>query len=204
MLGVDSTRHLGHLLTGAFSADEIAVEGPAGVRIISGGSGLRELADLSKNERATILEKILAYCRQYDWTVIDTSPGIGSNVTDFLGIAAEILLVTTPEPTAVRDTYAALKTVSRKLPETPVRLVINSASPRSARDAVAAINGVALKFLGKSYTNWHNIDADDLVRRSVRDRQVLAESFPRSQAAVAMRNLANTLNCSTFRRNRHI
>ncbi len=193
MLGIDATRHLGHLLTGAFSAEEIAVDGPRGMRVISGGSGLRELADANANDRKIILEKLLGYCRQYDCTIIDTSPGISGDVTDFLQSASEILVVTTPEPTALRDTYAALKTISIRLPETPVRIVVNSASARQAADSVAAVNAVASKFLGKNYTNYNNIEPDELVRRSVRERRVLVDSFPRSHASDCIRKLAKSI-----------
>jgi len=77
--------------------------------VISGGSGLRELADASAADRRMLLDKLAAYYRAFDRVVIDTSPGIGADVTDFLSGADGILLVTTPEPTSLRDTYAALK-----------------------------------------------------------------------------------------------
>lgn len=193
MLGIESPRHVGHLLLDSMTPDEIASTGPFGLRAISGGSGLRELAQATHKDRAQILEKLKTYCREYEYVIIDTSPGIGGEVMDFLRGSDEILLVTTTEPTSLRDTYAALKSIVRELPEHEVRLVVTSASYRQASDAVTALNNVSGKFLERAIDRWQHVETDDLVGRSVRDRIPLVCNYPRSAAATCLRHLAKTL-----------
>lgn len=193
MLGIDAPRHFGHLLRGGMTPADIECEGPSGLRVISGGSGLRELANLSEDERESILEKLHAHYREYQCVIIDTSPGIGRGVTDFLREAREILLVTTTEPTSLRDSYAAFKTIAARLPDHKVRLVVNQSSPEHAAQAVSALNEVAMKFLEVSVDSWHAVLPDAVVGRSVRDRKPFVSGYPRSDAASSLRSLAKIL-----------
>lgn len=193
MLGLPSARHIGHLMLADFSAHDVAADGPLGIRVISGGSGLRELADASAEDRRSLLEKLSAYYRQFDYVLLDTSPGIGEDVVDFLRHADEVLLVTTPEPTSLKDTYASLKTLNGELPKVEPRLIINTASEDQAKQSVMALNEVSERFLGRSYHVWHSIETDPMVVRTIRDKKPLVHSYPRSAAAACIRRLAKCI-----------
>lgn len=194
MLGMESARHIGHLLLTNYTPDEVAVIGPLGVHFISGGSGLKELADADGKDRRTLLDKLAVYYHEFDYVLIDTSPGIGSGVIDFLSSADEALVVTTPEPTSLRDTYALLKTLDCRYPDLTVHLVINmSDSAKQTAQAAEALNKMAAKFLGRQYESFFESGYDALVGRSIHQRRALALSFPRSSAAVSIRNLAEAL-----------
>lgn len=191
MLGLNPARHLGRLLISDCSAEEIAVEGPLGLMIISGGSGLRELADADESGRDLLREKLRAYYRSFDYVVIDTSPGIGAHVLGFLRDADEILLVTTPEPTSLRDTYAATKAIAGHIPDIQPTLVVNM-TENSAAEAVNALNSVTEKFLNCRYNEWCCIESDPIIGRAINDRRPAALSYPRSPAVAAIRRIART------------
>ncbi|HPP75084.1 MAG TPA: AAA family ATPase, partial [Armatimonadota bacterium] len=201
MLGIDTPRHIGHLLLTDFEPEDVAAPGPNGVTVISGGSGLRELAAAGADERQMLLGKLRRYYRSFDTVVIDTSPGIGDDVIDFLEDADKVLLVTTPEPTSLRDTYAMLKTLDRKFLESDIQLLVNSStSELQAKQSVDIINGVTDKFLGRVYTSWTMIEADDMIPRSIHSRKPLPISHPRSAAVIWLRRLARQLCCSEKKR----
>ena len=193
MLGIETGRHIGHLLLPTTSAEDVAVDGPLGMKVISGGSGLRELADAGSAERASLLEKLRSYSGRFDYVVVDTSPGIGAEVVDFLRIADEILLVTTSEPTSIRDAYAAVKTIVQTMPDKAVTPVVTSASERQARQAMDALNNVTQRFLEMSFDRWHLIEGDQVVSRAINERKALVRAYPRTPAAVCLRRLANEL-----------
>jgi flagellar biosynthesis protein FlhG len=194
MLGLDTARHVGHLLLPQYSAEQVAVRGPNGIRVISGGSGLRELADAPEGERRLLLRKLSGYYGEFSFVVIDTSPGIGGDVVDFLRGADQILLVTTPEPTSLQDAYAAAKTIAREVPDVEVLPVVNMASSdRHAAEAVEVLNQVAGRFLGRRYERWHRVDLDPMAARAVSARRGLVTLYPRSPAAAALRRLAREL-----------
>ncbi len=191
MLGIDSGRHMGHLLLPSCSCADVAADGPNGLKVISGGSGLRELAEAGEEERSALIQKLSAYFRGFDYVVVDTSPGIGAGVLDFLHVADEILLVSTSEPTSVRDAYAAAKTIARNMPNASVMPVFTTSNQRQARQALEALNQVTRRFIGSGFDNSHLIEADPMVSRAITERSPLVRSYPRSPAAICLRKLAN-------------
>lgn len=190
MLGLDPGRHIGHLMMTNSTPRDVAVEGPRGMMVISGGAGLRELADAGSEDRAELIGKLVGYFAEFDYVLIDTSPGISSSVTDFLEIADDVLLVTTPEPTSIRDSYAALKTIVAKIPNGFVTPVVTSATEVSAKQAISALNHVTSKFLGREWSSWRMIDSDPLVGRTIQARKLLMNVYPKSPAAIALCKLA--------------
>ncbi|MEN6372165.1 MAG: MinD/ParA family protein [Armatimonadota bacterium] len=197
MLGLESGRHLGHLLHGGFGPEDVAAVGPFGVRVISGGSGLKELAEAKSLERKGLLEKLRAYYGEFEYVIIDTSPGIRDDVTDFLGDADDLLLVTTPEPTSLRDSYALIKTLDRRTPALDIQLVINmAASDEDAKRAVTVVNDVALKFLDRSCDIWHCVQNDPVIPRTIHARKPVVVAYPRSASSIYLRRLAAYLQLS--------
>jgi flagellar biosynthesis protein FlhG len=178
-----------------FMPEDVAVVGPQGIQVISGGSGLRELANASTADRRALLDKLAGYYRTFDRVVIDTSPGIGADVTDFLSGADEILLVTTPEPTSLRDTYAALKNMTPLCHnDNSIRLVVNMVtSEAQAAQAVTVLNEVTGRFIDRRFGDWHFVTSDALVGRSIRARKPLVCEYRRSAAALCLRQLAGSL-----------
>lgn len=194
MLGLDSSRHLGHLLLEDRGPEDVALEGPCSLTVISGGSGLRELADADRSQRALLLGKLREYYKRFDFVLIDTAPGIGEEVTDFLADAHRILLTTTVEPTALRDTYAATKTIRGRISGADPHLLVNmAASDAAAAEAVRALNHVAGKFLDYRYSNWHRIEPDPIVGKAISERRPLALTRPRSPAVVSLRRMIEAL-----------
>lgn len=196
MLGIESPRHIGHLLLTDLCAGDVATLGPSGIRVISGGSGLRELADVSVSGRSVLLEKLRAYYSEFDYVVVDTSPGIGDEVIDFLRDADELILVTTPEPTSLRDTYALAKSLDRKIPQLDPQIIVNMASIEEAKQSVAVLNEVAAKFINRQYECLSSVDSDPMASRCVHARRVLVESYPRSCGSVSIRRLARAFTSS--------
>ena len=112
VLGSMSKKHLLNLLEKDTELRDVLIDGPYGVRYISGGSGIEKAADFTYEERQRLMQKLTACGQMADIILIDTGAGLGKNVMDFILAADEVLLVTTPEPTALTDAYAVLKAYS--------------------------------------------------------------------------------------------
>lgn len=89
------------------------VEDQRGVQVISGGSGLADLANLSDTQRDTLISSLAELEAMADVLIVDTGADIGPNVLQFILAAQELIVVTTPEPTAITDAYSLIKVVSR-------------------------------------------------------------------------------------------
>jgi flagellar biosynthesis protein FlhG len=207
MLGMHPRYSLQHVLSRQRRLDEVMSEGPHGVRVISGGSGFSELADLSDSRRDELLNAFAALEGQADVLLLDTGAGISANVLRFVAAAGEALVVTTPEPTAVTDAYALIKVVTQlvrggALPDGQrdaaadlrLRLVVNQAtSDAEARETATNIVTVARRFLGVDVESFGSIPADRSMAQAVRRQTPAVDAFPKAPAALAIEQLARRL-----------
>jgi len=116
MLGMIPKYHLGHFFSGERDLADVVMEGPAGVRIIAGGSGLQELANIDSWQLDNCIERLFTLDEDNDFIILDTGAGISSKVIRFLLAAEEIIVVTIPEPTSIADAYGVIKILSKKTP----------------------------------------------------------------------------------------
>jgi flagellar biosynthesis protein FlhG len=114
MLGIHSRYSLQHVLLRQRQLHEVMGESLHGVRVISGGSGLQDMANLTETRREELLTIFASLEGQADILLLDTGAGISENVIRFVIAAGEAIVVTTPEPTAVTDAYALIKVVSHQ------------------------------------------------------------------------------------------
>ncbi len=109
VLGLSARYNISDALNERVSMKEVVLEGPRGIHIIPGGSGISGLAELSLAQRINLLEKIDEVARNYDLLIVDTGAGISTNVIHLNSIADAVVVVTTPEPHALTDAYAFIK-----------------------------------------------------------------------------------------------
>src|SRR5258707_10121926 len=125
------------------------VPGPGGFKLIGGASGLARMADLTDFDRRRIVEALGAVEYSADSIIIDTGAGISPNVLSFTRAADQVLVVTTPEPTAITDAYAVIKVISKDGLDRRVSLLVNQVcSAGEARLVHDRIAKVARQFLG--------------------------------------------------------
>ena len=151
VLGSMSKKHLLNLLEKDTELRDVLIDGPYGVRYISGGSGIEKAADFTYEERQRLMQKLTACGQMADIILIDTGAGLGKNVMDFILAADEVLLVTTPEPTALTDAYAVLKAYSMYASNKNIKLLVNRVYDEAeSREVVAKLQQTSTRFLNMS------------------------------------------------------
>jgi len=194
VLGMTPALTLRDVLRGERSLAEVIAEGPAGLRVIPAASGVEELTALAPAERLRFLDELDGCDADLDVLLIDTPAGISENVLFFTAAAAEVLVVITPEPTALTDAYALMKVLTTRWGRRAFLVAVNAAA--SARDADAAftrLSRVAARFLriDLEYVGW--IPNDDAVPRAVRQQVPVLLAEPSTAASVAIGDLARRL-----------
>jgi len=101
--------NISHLIYDGKSIEEIIHTGPEGIDIICGASGLEELANINEFQRRRLLKELSKLQNDNDMIIIDTAAGISRSVVGFCLSANNVLVVTTPEATAMTDAYAMIK-----------------------------------------------------------------------------------------------
>ena len=134
MFGTIPKYNLSDLIYQGKDIKEIITWGPGEVGFISGGSGIVGLSNLRREYLAYIVQNLAKLDAIADIIIIDTAAGISDAVLEFLVASGEILVVTTPEPTSITDSYSLLKELNRHpryVPEnTRIKVITNRIETR--------------------------------------------------------------------------
>jgi len=194
MMGCTANYSLLNIINGTHSLEEVIVTGPRNVKILSGGSGIRSLTKLSTIELQRVINQIVQYEKKTDFVLFDTGAGMGENVMSFLLAAEDIILVTTPEPTALTDAYSILKAYLGNKGKASLRLVVNKAGNETESTAITnKLTKVAGKFLNIQLEQLGYIFEDAAVSKSIKQQTPLILESPNSPAAKCITNIAHKL-----------
>lgn len=186
---------LAHVVAGRKQIEEIVIQAPGGFSLIPGASGLAQMAALSIDERERLIQQFSRLEKAYDVLLIDTGAGIGPDVLTMLTSADRVLVVTTPDPTAITDAYAVIKTTYRQRPQLDIRLLVNQAKDHEeAHNVYTRVSNVCRKFLSLDVVYAGYLLSDSAVRESVRNRRPLAMDTKQAPAIIALTALAHRLD----------
>jgi len=194
LFGITPKHTLLDLIRDEKSIFEVMTDGPNNIKFLSGGSGVEELTRLDRKKLHKFISNIALLDKLYDIILIDTGAGLSRNVMSFIMAADEIILVTTPEPTAITDAYALVKMVSRRDRKKIIRILVNKAeTAREAEDIANRLLVVSEKFLSLKLNKLGYILYDDNIVKAVKLQKPFCLSNPKSQAARSMFALADAL-----------
>lgn len=196
LLGVQPDFNLYHVLFKGKSLRDIILQPPQmhGARLIPASSGIEEMADIPRDRLEVFFNELRGLDSETDITIIDTATGISPNVIHFLAAAPEIILVTTPEPTAITDAYGLTKVISRRQVNPKIYLVVNQA--RNEAEAVStarAIGSAAEQFLKLRFHHLGYMPQDQSVGQATRQQEPFVNAFPSSAAANHLNTIARLL-----------
>lgn len=193
-LGIHPHSDLLSVVRGEREIDEILVEAPHGVMLVPACPGRYEMANLGTAEREKVRAIIEDLARRFDVLIIDTGAGIGANSVGFAALASEILLVTTPEPTALRDAYAMAKVLNKRAGVESIQLVANQvATEKGGREVYERLQGIAQRFLSLDLSYLGCIPKDESVSRAVASGEPYVLGAPHCKAARALESIVERL-----------
>lgn len=208
ILGMAPKHHLGHVISGQKTIREVINEGPSGLKVIASGSGDYRLANLSERSLENCLQRLNEIEDEIDIMLIDTGAGISRNVLKFVLAAGEVVVVTTPEPTAITDAYGLIKVVASAVPDTPIWVVVNMIRDETeGKQVIERLTTVSKRFLGVNLANIGFINWDPSVSKSVKQQQPFIIGHPRSPATrdvgliaqnIVNRSIANHIGTRKF------
>lgn len=194
VLGASAKYNLLNLIRDNVNVEDILAEGPCGVKFLSGGSGIEELANLTAFDLERIISKLNLCENLADIILIDTGAGLSKSVLNFLMAADDVILVTTPEPTAMTDVYAIMKAYSNQPDCSEVKLVVNRVTePNEGIDVQAKLEKTALRFLNLNVTTLGEIKEDRNLVRAVKAQRPVVLSYPNSDVAKCIKKIASVL-----------
>ncbi len=199
ILGIHSRYNLYHVLNGEKTLDEVLVSGPGGILILPSASGIPEMTDLSKGQKLTLIDELNLFNHSLDFMVVDTAAGISANVMYFNMAAKEIIVVTTPEPTALTDAYALIKVLYQRHAKRRFRLIVNMAhNAQEASEVYKRLARATDHFLNLTIEYLGYVVLDDSVKEAVRQQKAVAEIYPNSPATRCLAKIAEKISTETL------
>lgn len=186
---------LAHVVAGRRTLREVIVEAPGGFRLIPGASGLAQVAAMGAAQRHQLMLQMRELEQEVDLILLDTGAGVGPNVLGFVAAADQQLVITTPEPTAITDAYAVIKTVWRQRADLDIRVLVNMVrSPEEASAVFARLDAVCRRFLKLTPRYAGHVLHDPRVPLAVRRRAPFVLDNPRCDAARCITQLAHRMD----------
>lgn len=194
VLGLSPAYNLNHFFSGERTLEEVMVEGPYGIKILPAGSGVQQYTRLDGQLKMRLIESLDALEEEFDLVLIDTEAGISDNVTYFNVAAQDILVVTTPEPTAITDAYALMKLLSTQYHQKRFLLAVNSVrGADEGLDVFEKLTMVSGRYLDIFLDYLGCIPFDRKMHESVREQQVMVDLYPDHKVAKSFVELAGNL-----------
>jgi len=195
MFGTLPKHNLSDVIFNGMSIRDIITTGPMGIGFISGGSGVVGLNNLNREQIAFLVHNLSLLNDLCDILIIDTGAGVSDQVLEFVLASPEVILVSTPEPSSLTDSYSLMKAMykSPKYLEngTNVHLVANKVMNEAEGNAVfAKMSSVVQKFLGGDLDYLGYVSYDVQLEKAVRNQKVVSLEYPSSKAAKCFESIA--------------
>ena len=177
---------------------DIITWGPMDIGFISGGSGIAGLSNLSQDYLNYIIQNLTKLDAIADIVIIDTGAGISDAVLDFLVASGEILLVATPEPTSITDSYSLLKALNRHprflREDSKIKVIANKVSSDTEGETMYnKLNTVANRYLKLPVSYLGAIPQDSHLEEAVMQQKPVSMQSPNSKSARAYEKMAYAL-----------
>lgn len=198
MFGAVPKHNLYDLIYQGKSIQEIITWGPMNVGFISGGSGISGMANLNREQLSYIIQNLAKLDAIADIIIVDTGAGIADAVLEFLVASGEILLVTTPEPTSITDSYSLLKALYRhpkfNEEETKVKLIANRVQKEEEGEILFhKLNTVVARYLKVPMTFLGSVPQDAFLSQAVMQQVPVSLQSPDAKSSLAYERIAGRL-----------
>lgn len=198
MFGVIPKFNLSSMLYQGKSIRDVVSPGPMEIGFVSGGNGVLGLNNLTHDQIMMLVKSISELNEIADVIIIDTGAGVSDQVLEFVLASPEVLLVTTPEPSSLTDSYSLLKALHRN-PNfveggTKIHLVANRVhSVEDGQMVYEKLKSVVEQFLNGDINYLGMIPQDMALERAVRQQKIVSLSEPNSDSAKAYEVLTKNL-----------
>lgn len=198
MFGAVPKHNLCDLIYQGKNIREIITWGPMEVGFISGGSGIAGMSNLSRDYLSYIIQNLVQLDSIADIIIVDTGAGISDAVLEFLVASGEILLVTTPEPTSITDSYSLLKALYRhpRFTEetTKVKMIANRVEKEEEGEVLfSKLNAVVARYLKVPMTYLGCVPEDVHLSRAVMQQVPVSLQNPGARSTAAYERIAQRL-----------
>jgi len=188
LLNTDPSKTIKNLFNGE-SIENILVHSN-GFDAILGFSGVESISEMDEVSISTLINALESISYRYDYIIIDTGAGIDEKIASFLRASSKSYIITTPEPTALMDAYALIKSIYNIYGYNNFKVVVNMA--KNKEEALNTFNKLKLstnKFLGIDVEMAGFLPLTSNLKKSVKRKEIILKSFPNDPFSLEMKKI---------------
>ncbi len=198
MFGAVPKHNLCDLIYQGKNIRDIITWGPGEVGFISGGSGIAGMSNLSVDYLNYIIQNLAELDSIADIIIVDTGAGISDAVLEFLVASGEVIIITTPEPTSITDSYSLLKALGRHprfvQGNTSIKMIANRVEKEEEGQILyKKLYAVVQRFLKLPMSYLGSIPQDQKLSRAVMQQVPVSIADPNAKSSIAYEKIAARL-----------
>ncbi len=198
MFGTVPKHNLCDLIYQGKNITDIITWGPMDIGFISGGSGIAGLSNLSRDYLNYIIQNLAKLDAIADIIIIDTGAGISDAVLDFLVASGEILVVATPEPTSITDSYSLLKALNShprfSREDSKIMVIANKVSGVAEGEVMYnKLETVVSRYLKLPVSYLGSIPQDCRLEEAVMQQTPVSMQSPNAKSSIAFERMSYVL-----------
>lgn len=194
LMGIAPRYTIEHVLDGSKTIDEIIIDHPSGISLVPAASGIKQCTNLDQTQLSLLTSALESLENKFDYLLIDTAAGIDTNVLDFVASAQYRVLVITPDPTSLTDSFALLKMLIIRGKKQSIFIIVNKVENYKAsqfifkrfQQAVKTHLKINVYFLGY-------LAIDNHLNSAVSQQVPVVLSFPNSSISCGFASLADII-----------
>ena len=189
LLGLDPSKNLKAVLRGSSLPD--VIQRVFNFDVVLGFSGIESFEELESYESANLLVQLDRVIENYDFVILDNSAGLSRFTVNFSRAATETYVITTPEPTALTDAYAFIKSLYKLYSYSSFKVIVNMTSSRSEGfETFERLNTSVSKFLGFRLKLAGVLPVSQRVKEALRLNKPLVHLYPSDPFTLELKKIA--------------
>ncbi|WP_281951170.1 MinD/ParA family protein [Nitrosophilus kaiyonis] len=189
LLNTDPSKTLKNLFNGE-NIENILVN-RYGFDALLGFSGIDSISQMDEFSISSLINSLEEISYRYDYIIIDTGAGIDDKIASFLRASSRSYIITTPEPTALMDAYALIKSIYNIYGYNNFKIVINMA--KSKEEAFNTFNKLKIsanKFLGIDLEMIGYLPLTQNLKKCVKKKEIITKLFPNDPFSLEMKKIS--------------
>ena len=190
-LGLNPSRHLGHMLEGQCALQDLIIQAQNGLKVIPGGSGVRRLARMETREHAAVIHAFDELLQPPEFLIVDAAAGVADDVAMFAAASTDVMIVICDDLASLTDAYALIKILAQDFGVRRFRIVANMVRlVDEARKLYEKLARVCGRFLDVTLDYAGMVPHDEWLRQSIRHQNAVVDLWPSSRASMSLKQLA--------------
>jgi flagellar biosynthesis protein FlhG len=195
LLGLRPKKNINDVISGKCQLSDVCLEGPHGIRIIPGSSGIQKMSELSPTEAINLIQSFSSMTDNIDIMIVDLASGISNQVLTITHASQDIIIVICNDPSSFTDSYAVIKLLYQNYSRSRFGIIVNKVNNTQEGFTVfAKFQDIVSRFMNISMQYLGHLPYDDYVMLAARERVSVVDKYPESLASKKFFNLCTGIN----------